>query len=393
MYWQRSQSSKIAIMPPKRAASKKRVAAIDVPEDEQAKRSRTEADQSGGAAQVVVDESAPVDQSEDAAENGTEVNVNNNTEHVEPVAVRAVNNNVRSANFTNISCAALENSVYPYNGMTSGCPSAWLKVYERYTTLKGWNVENRTLAMPLYLRGPASAWHDQLPQSIKDNYDILREMLIKRFEPSRSELLAELDALVSRRQAPGEDLDTYMLDINFRCRRLKRTEEQEFEITLQGLLPTIKRQVLLQEARTVEDIRRVGKLCELVPEASAAPQATKDSVLELVATLQEKVISQEETINQMKSDKRSNRQGSSSSDRQSGNSGNSGNFDNECYKCGARKCPGKSRDNKEKCFAFGKTCRKCNKINHFQKMCKTRGATSKATSDSGQSQATQTGGE
>ena len=80
------------------------------------------------------------------------------------------NNNTRF----NISCAALENSVYNYNGTSTGCPRDWLKSYKRYATIKdfnilatmkGWSEPNMAMAMPLYLRGPAMAWFDRLPRN------------------------------------------------------------------------------------------------------------------------------------------------------------------------------------------------------------------------------------
>ena len=107
-------------MPPKRQA-KKRVAAIEhveVSEQESRKRGRvTEVSQSEGA----LDSSF--------GENGREFVNNNETSHVRGHQ----NNNTRF----NISCAALENSVYNYNGTSTGCPRDWLKSYERYASMKG----------------------------------------------------------------------------------------------------------------------------------------------------------------------------------------------------------------------------------------------------------------
>jgi hypothetical protein len=329
-------------MPPKRQA-RKRVAAIEVAEEENRKRGRvTEVSQSEGAL--------------DPSMSGSSREHINNNNNNDSSHVRGFEETNRRFNF---SCAALENSVYNYSGTSTGCPRDWLKSYERYATMKGWSETNMAMAMPLYLRGPAMAWFDRLPRHVQQDYPQLREAFIQGFELSRTEVLAELDALVSRKQLANEDLDTYMLDIGYRCRRLKRTPEQEFEYTLQGLLPTIKRQVLLQQASTIDDIRRIGKLCELVPDVSMQPEPVpQGSVFELVATLQEKVANQDATIKELRD------QGKKQSSRSTGSTG-------ECFKCGFVKCPGKSRARKEKCFAFGKSCRKCGKINHFEKMCKT----------------------
>ena len=94
------------------------------------------------------------------------------------------------------------------------------------------------------------------------------------FNTSSYPELVKLDALLKRKQAPTEDLHSYLTDVGTCCRQLKRPQEQEFEYTLQGLLPNIKRQVLLQGESTVEDIRRIGKLCKIVP-ADNSMQSTQ----------------------------------------------------------------------------------------------------------------------
>lgn len=347
-------------MPPKRIA-KKRVAAIEVSEQASRKRGRvTEVGQS----EAVTEENELGDQlAAVSPENGrTKINNNNEASHVRGFE----NINTRF----NFSCAALENSVYNYNGTSTGCPRDWLKIYERYATMKGWSESNMAMAMPLYLRGPAMAWFDRLPRNVKQDYTLLREAFIKGFELSRTEVLAELDALVSRKQLVNEDLDTYMLDIGYRCRRLKRTPEQEFEYTLQGLLPTIKRQVLLQQASTLDDIRRIGKLCQLVPTENsmhADPEPAKANLMELVASLQEKVSQQEETIKEMAS-----KQSPSHKQYDGKPYKSNGKSRSRCTKCGFYQCRGKDEKNKTKCFAFGKTCNRCTRENHFQSVCRTK---------------------
>ena len=357
-------------MPPKRQL-RKRVAAIEVTDNRTTKRGRSEpyvqSAVAAGTNWAEDDRSRSGDQS-DTDNGGPDNNINKS--HVD-------NRNATAFPHSNISCAALENSMYNYSGTCTGCPRDWLRCYDRFTAFKGWNSINKAMAMPLYLRGQALRWFDQLPRQVQSDFDVLSNRFIQNFELSRSEVLAELDALVSRKQLPGEDLDSYLTDIGSRCRRLKRTPDQEFEYTLQGLQPSVKRQVLIQGASTIEDLRRIGKLCELVPEnhhpVQNAQTKDSDSVYHLVASLQEKVTEQEATINQLKA----------AGKKQNGYTGKT---DTACFKCGAKSCPGKSRETREKCFAFGKTCKKCSKANHFAKVCRTRVPASSSTESSRQTQ-------
>lgn len=262
--------------------------------------------------------------------------------------------------FANISCAALENSVGQYHGSQSGCPEEWLQSYERYCNLKGWDDETRAMAMPLYLRSGALQWFDSLPADVKQNFTNIKLAFTKTFTIGRTQMLAELDALASRKQQPGEPLEGYILDITARCRRLKRSSDQVFECVLQGLQTHVKRQVLLQQASTIEDIRRIGLLCELCPENTPQPQqqpAQDRSVMELVATLTEKVQEQENTIAQLK------KTTARTTDKKSAKA---------CTKCGRYNCRGKAYAYREKCFAFNKECNNCKKMHHFSNVCRNK---------------------
>jgi hypothetical protein len=77
-------------------------------------------------------------------------------------------------------------------------------------------------------------------------------------------MLAELDNLAARKQTSSKKLEDYLADIAKTCKRLGRTQQQQLEHAIQGLRPDIKRQVLLQQPTSLEDVRRIGTLCESI---------------------------------------------------------------------------------------------------------------------------------
>ena len=261
-----------------------------------------------------------------------------------------------------INCAALENSVPLYHGTSSGCPSDWISTYTRYGLLKGWATAIMVMAMPLFLRSSALSWFEALSTEVKRDYNSVCELFTAHFSMSKTERLAELDMLGNRRQVPGEPTENYLLDIHNRCMRLKRPADLEFEHAMQGLLPHIKQQVLLQQAATLDDIRRIGQLCELCiaptrPEPAANKQYGDSDIMNLVATLQSKLEKQEQTIKEL-SDKKT-----------SGGSRYRGQ-DEKCKWCGRNTCKGKTVETREaNCFAYGKTCYVCDRLHHISKVC------------------------
>jgi hypothetical protein len=293
-----------------------------------------------------------------------------------------------------IHCAALESSVNFYHGTMSGCPKAWLASYDRLGWLKGWDSVVMAMVLPLYLRATALAWYDSMSKAVQNDYGKLCELFIKQFTITKTQMLAELDGLANRKQLQGESVESYLLDINQRCKKLKRSQELEFEHALQGLLPYIKQQVLLQQASSVDDIRRIGQLCELVPPPTFS-QGPDVALLDMVATLRDEIKEQRETINKLTEGKQGPRtqaprtQAPPSQGQQ------------RCQWCGMYWCKGKTPETRvANCIAFNKPCHTCQRLHHFAKMCKTKvqnrqpgnNVAPQAPNSSSSSSATQTAG-
>lgn len=278
-----------------------------------------------------------------------------------------------------LRCQALEQSVSPFSGTGSGCPEAWIASYKRYALLKGWDTDTQALCFPLFLNSSALMWYESaLEDNIKGDFNEVSSRFIAEFTLTRSQMLAELNNLLGRRQAQGEPIEAYLLDIAHRCKKLKRTKEQQFEYAINGLLPNIKGQVLLQQAATVEDIKRIGILCELV-------QPKEEDTL--VASLREQIRLQQETINTLSYEQRdtvnkltherkprpapytkrwTNQTNLNQTEEQTG-----GADATKCDRCGLVSCRGKTLQSGN-CPAFGKFCHKCNKPNHFARVCRSR---------------------
>ena len=194
---------------------------------------------------------------------------------------------------------------------------------------------------------------------------------------TRVHRLAELDALASRKQVPGESVDSYLTDIHQRCMRLQRDSELEFEHALQGLQPNIKKQVLLQQVTTIDDIRRIGQLCELVQDNDSCRNAIDTDIntqsvpkrinvntdnMDLVASLKAEIHRQQQTINNL----------SAAQSKSSDVATTKTDENRKCTKCGRWNCKGQSYNDRQKCRAYNKTCNVCNKLHHFGCVCRSR---------------------
>lgn len=338
-------------MPPKRPRKSQRVAAMARSESPEPKRrdfgGQSEAGESG--------------RSTDPDEN-----INSNTRGLKNVD--SSSSSSKNLTSTKIKCSALENSVKQYSGTQTGCPKEWIATYERFSLLKGWDNETKGMAMPLYLKDTALSWYEEQEETLLTDFKSLKHAFLDRFQLTRTQILTELDVLAARKQARSETVDEYLADIARKCKRLKRTKDQEFECALQGLLPHIKQHVLLQQPETIEDIRRVGALCELV-HVNVTQNDNDNDLKDLVASLREEIIQQKETIQKLQA-----RQVPVWATQQS-TSGSS-----NCTWCGYTNCKGKSTGDKTKCPAYGKTCAICKKLNHFAKACKTQKRKSPAES-------------
>ena len=186
----------------------------------------------------------------------------------------------------------------------------------------------------------------------KSSWDTVSRIFVDNFTMNNTQRLAELELLANRKQLPSETVDDYLLDINKRCSRLQRGKESEFEHAIQGLLPHIKQQVLLQQATCINDIRRIGQLCEMVQPnmtivaTSGAKPDTDTNILDLVATLKAQIEKQDETIREL-SEKQTQKRDYNRNDT-------------PCQWCGLKHCKGKTMQNREQhCAAYNKTCRSC----------------------------------
>lgn len=273
------------------------------------------------------------------------------------------------------SCAALEKSITPYNGTSSGCPDVWLKGYERYTKLKRWDDETAAISFPLFLESSARSWHESLPTSITDDYTNVRELFLKEFTLSGAQMLAELDTLSARKQATDERLEDYLLDISKTCRRLGRTTQQHLEHAIQGLRPDIKRQVLLQQPKSLEDVRRIGTLCESVSamENNQSNGSNEPTVAAVKSDIDARFEAQEREIQRLRTqlavaNNKNNRgrQFRRGGPYQRPNQPNRSTGNQHCTRCGKWH----SLNNRGDCPAWGKTCDYCHFKNHFKVVCR-----------------------
>jgi hypothetical protein len=278
----------------------------------------------------------------------------------------------------NYSCAALENSVPRYHGLSTGNADLWLEKFQRYAELKQWSDSIKALSFPLFLESSAQVWHDLLDHETKVNYSKLISQFSKEFTLSMAQRYVKLDQLSSRKQADDEQVEHYLVDIAQQCRELKIPADREVEYATSGLRPQLKAQVLIQielleRQPTMADVRRFSQLLEgiTLPHTHSAPAAaisatsnlctspTKEQLVAKIHALERRQPGTNGVKKRTIYDNSYNVKDIPSSKRVRPNQVNTPN----CHWCGRTHAYGS-------CPAYGKMCTKCNKYNHFAAVCR-----------------------
>ena len=302
-------------------------------------------------------------------------------------------------NFAN--CRALENSVPIYHGQNSGNPSLWLKKFNRYANLRKWTDSTKCVSLALFLDNAAAEWFDSLDaDSFKDNFSSLSDSFLKEFSLTKAQELSKLSFLITRKQSPTETVEDYFLNVAKRCRELTRTPQQHFEIIVQGLLPHIQQQVLLQEPSTVAEVKRIALLVESVQQSPTSTPTASTSSLPVevnsvsydLTQIREQLRAQADQVAELTSQLRHERHRDQSHrpdkrrlhnrhddkfytrrchERYGQDSRRSNRLAKQddkmfnCRRCGEHHGP-------RSCPAYGQKCRKCSRFGHFAKVCRAK---------------------
>ena len=130
--------------------------------------------------------------------------------------------------------------------------------FDRYVKFNKLTDDERTLAFPSCLDGPALQYYESLPNEVRTNFDNLKNAFNEKFEPARMRVFRRAK-LNSRKMSPTESLEDYTLAICNESRRLELTDAETMQIFIQGLSNKLKEYVLLQNPATLQDARNAAE--------------------------------------------------------------------------------------------------------------------------------------
>jgi len=137
--------------------------------------------------------------------------------------------------------------------------------------------------LPLSLNGTAEVWYSTLDKSKFNSFDQLVQLFRARFlSPTANWVLRQ--ELGQRRQGTTESLNTYTADIRKRCQRLGIPLSEELHYFINGLRPTLRNYVILQQPTTMEEAENAARIKDSLTEPTN-PSLTVADVLALQTNL------------------------------------------------------------------------------------------------------------
>lgn len=164
-----------------------------------------------------------------------------------------------------------------FSGKVTDDPRKFMDRFEAHANLYRLNDHQKVLQFRLLLSGSADVWYTSLPARTRDNWIPLRASFLEAFTGQTTAWMLEQD-LAERRQKPGESVDGYVTDILSVAQRLNKRDEETRTILVRGLIPSIKKYVLLANPidlrSTIEKIR----LGEAIAKMDAEPKASLSAI-------------------------------------------------------------------------------------------------------------------
>jgi len=190
----------------------------------------------------------------------------------------------------------------PFKGSEGDDASMWLKRFELYTTLKGWDLKQLASAFPLFLRDSAAVWYDSLDEEQQVSYEQIKEKFKERYFLHKSMHWVRLNEFSKRVQQADETAMTYTQVMLKLGKQLVKTDKELMEAIVAGYRPHIKMYVIDKEPHNVEEALMLARKAESLKDDSF--QTLQDQMLEMKLQLTKGLASMEkataETISVVK---------------------------------------------------------------------------------------------
>lgn len=183
-------------------------------------------------------------------------------------------------------------SIDNFAGLPTDDASLWLDKFEAWIAFHGWHKDNEKIAsaMRLKLEGSALSWFNSLNQSTKLNSGQLLQKFKEHFTGLHPTWIME-QQLYERIMSNGESLETYISDIDKRCRRLNKTDREMTTAFIRGLPGSLRVFVIQRDPKCFKEAVQSARLAQesLTGLTSSLESGASNSVLSKL-TDQEKAI-------------------------------------------------------------------------------------------------------
>lgn len=126
----------------------------------------------------------------------------------------------------------------------------WWKSFLTYMTLQGLTEARICQYFPCYLEGNAEYWYNNLNDSIKKSFNLLKEAFLKRFRPTQLNV-----ELMDISQGEQETVDDYIHRVLKQFADADVTENSLMTKAMRGLKPALANIVIPQDPVNMEDLR------------------------------------------------------------------------------------------------------------------------------------------
>ena len=150
-----------------------------------------------------------------------------------------------------------------FAGTSAEDGNAWFTYFRRFVQFRQYGDADVLRIFPLFLRGVATDWYDQLNDTVRGSVNELEQAFLARFTPSDFTRWVKVSDMFSRTQQPTETVDEFIVQLQKMAKTVELTDETLIRYAvLKGLKPKIRSYVLQNNAKTMNEVITCARIAE-----------------------------------------------------------------------------------------------------------------------------------
>jgi hypothetical protein len=149
-----------------------------------------------------------------------------------------------------------------FSGSSNESGEEWLEYVDKYFEFRNLTEEDRIRLFNMLLRGSASDWMSTLSPQQLHSYHSLREAFKETYYPSRELRFKEASAIWQKPQEPNEKVDEFLTRIKRGARRLEISDDTLHLAVVSGLKPNLRCVVLQNGLKDLNETIRLARIAE-----------------------------------------------------------------------------------------------------------------------------------